>query len=119
MTHARDGPDLITHWITLVDAAQYRLDTFDASDRSALDQVGYLIDALLSYEHSLTPLQRYEARLALWKRDHPDRPLPDMDWSLCQCRTCQRARYLQRARPAAWQVQVRVLARQRQKGTPS
>lgn len=117
MTFARDGPDLIAHWIALLDAAQLRLDTFSPYDRSALDHVGHLLDALLSYEHTLTPLERDAARLALWKRDHPAQPLPDMDWSLCQCRTCQLERRLHPSPPAAWQVQAHVLVRQRQKGT--
>src|SRR5262249_41178380 len=108
MIHARDHPDPIAHWLALLDAAQDRAATFSPNERSALDQVGQMLDVLLAFEHALTPLQRYEARLTPWKRDHPDQPFPDLDWSLCQCRLCQRDRHLHRSPPAAWQEQARV-----------
>lgn len=115
MHHSRDHPDPIAQWLALLDAAQIHLDTFSPHERTALDEVGHMLDALLDYEHTLTDLQRYEARLTLWKRDHPDQPLPEIDWSVCQCRICQRERRLQRLHPVAWQVQAQVLARQRQR----
>jgi hypothetical protein len=107
MVVARDAPDLLEEWLRLADEAEtLRLAVGPVSGSTV--PVSAAIDALLRYEHTLTPAQRQTARERWWLRDD-ERMLPPVLartwWAWCQCRSCTLERLTATNLPAVWQAQ--------------
>lgn len=100
------APGAIARWIALFDQAERLHASLEAywEDPVASRRVGQAIASLFLFEHTMTPLERRQARERLWRRDKSE-PLPDatrrQEWEHCRCRSCQLERRLARSRSAA------------------
>ncbi|MBA3826039.1 MAG: hypothetical protein H0X24_19330 [Ktedonobacterales bacterium] len=101
----------LARWLTLYDECER---TYNARDHPAVDKA---FAALYAHDHTLTARDRMAARIARWRRDSPDEPLPDERdwWGHCLCRTCAAARLAQVGSLAPWQRQQKTLTTQRKK----
>jgi hypothetical protein len=105
-----EGRAAVRRWVKLLDRAEVALREADPNDPCAHRNAHRLLDSLLLYEHQLTPQTRRQAREYVWRRDHPDEPLPTQPahlpgegpperlcycplcrttWEACGCRSCR------------------------------
>ena len=102
------------NWVRLLDRAETLFAKVSADLESRPEridwwrQVSAAFTSVTAYEHQLTPTTRRLAREVVWRRAHPDEPLPLYEpptregpepgavyrraWERCQCTTCRLAR---------------------------
>ena len=107
--------DFIARWLDCFDTCER---AYHARDHPALNDA---FTALYAYDHTLTASQRVAARIARWRRDSPNEPLPPEAerawWADCLCHACVMERLASAGVLAPWQRQHRTLTTQR-KGKP-
>ena len=85
----------LLHWLALYDAAELMYRAAHRGDPHADARFDIASRVLRRYEHTLTPLQRRQAREWRWLRDAVE-PLPPLEvrlgWGDCTCQICQRER---------------------------
>ncbi|MBA2682213.1 MAG: hypothetical protein H0U76_27955, partial [Ktedonobacteraceae bacterium] len=101
----------ITEWLALYDHLER---VYRARDHPGVD-AAFL--SLATHDHALTMSDRIAARVARWRRDAPDEPLPPEEerawWGHCLCRVCAAARRASAGTLAPWQRQLQTLQRQK------
>ncbi len=94
------GNGAVRRWVALLDRAEALMREADPDTAFAQRPASQAIASLFLYEHQMTGLARRRAREYVWRRDRPDKPLPDMAvrqvWEHCLCRNCLVERVLGR-----------------------
>ncbi len=101
----------LTEWLALYDHLER---VYRARDHPGVD-AAFL--ALATHDHTLSTSDRIAARVARWRRDTPDEPMPPETerawWGQCLCSACAAARRASAGTLAPWQRQLHTLQRQK------